>query len=419
MAFPRPCGGRGRLPPLWWATFYFTGFVMHFSSRVGRLGGKGSTAWEIHFRGVEAQRRGEEVILLSVGDPDFDSAPNINAALKASLDAGDTHYGDIPGDPRLRQAIAKYHTRLTGQEVTYENVVVMAGAQSAMFAAAQVLLGEGDAVVVPSPRYVTYEALIGAAGGSIVDVPLLPERGFHLDPADLERAASAPNVRGIMLTTPNNPTGAVMTREEIEAVADVARRRDLWVLTDEVYASLAHERPHVSPASLPGMAERAITVCSLSKSHAMTGFRIGWAVGPKDFVAHYCRLVLCMIYSCPPFIQAAAIEAIEGDQAPQAKMREAYKARGRLVFDRIGQSPHLTCTRPEGGMFVMIDVRRTGLSAQDFAEGLFREEKVTTLVGDAFGPEAAGHLRLSMTYDLPVMEEACRRILRFAERHAA
>lgn len=391
---------------------------MHFSSRVERLGGKGSTAWGIHFRGVEAQRRGEEVILLSVGDPDFDSAPNINAALKASLDAGDTHYGDIPGDPRLRAAIARYHTRLTGQEVEAENVVVIAGAQSAMFAAAQVLLGPGDAVIVPSPRYVTYEALIGAAGGTIVDVPLYPERGFHLDPADLEKAAAQPNVRGLMLTTPNNPTGAVMTREEIEAVADVARRRDLWVLTDEVYASLAHERPHISPASLPGMAERAITVCSLSKSHAMTGFRIGWAVGPRDFVEHYCRLVLCMIYSCPPFIQAAAIEAIEGDQTAQKRMKEAYRARGRLVFERLGQSPHLSCHRPEGGMFVMVDVRRTGLSAEAFANGLFEEERVTTLVGDAFGPEAGGHLRLSMTYDLPVMEDACNRILRFADRHA-
>lgn len=392
---------------------------MHFSSRVERLGGKGSAAWNIHFRGVEAQRRGEtNVILLSVGDPDFDSAPNINAALKASLDAGETHYGDIAGDPALRAAIARYHTRLTGQAVEAGNVVVIAGAQSAMFAAAQVLLGPGDAVIVPSPRYVTYEALIGAAGGTIVDVPLYPERGFHLDPADLEQAASQPGVRGLILTTPNNPTGAVMTREEIEAVADVARRRDLWVLTDEVYASLAHERPHVSPSSLPGMAERAVTVCSLSKSHAMTGFRIGWAVGPKDFVEHYTRMVLCMIYSCPPFIQAAALEALEGDQTAQQRMKDAYRDRGRLVFERLGQSPHLACHRPEGGMFVMVDVRRTGLSAQEFADGLFDEERVTTLVGDAFGPEAGGHLRLSMTYDLPVMEDACNRILRFAERHA-
>jgi len=391
---------------------------MHFSPRVQRLGGKGSTAWGIHFRGVQAQRAGEEVILLSVGDPDFDTAPNITDALKASLDAGETHYGDIAGDPRLRDAIARYHTRLTGQDVTPDNVVVIAGAQAAMFAAAQVLLGPGDAVIVPSPRYVTYEALIGAAGGTIVDVPLYPERGFHLDPADLERAAAQPHVRGIILTTPNNPTGTVMTEEEVRAVAEIAKRHDLWVLTDEVYASLAHERPHVSPASLPGMAERAITVCSLSKSHAMTGFRLGWAVGPKDFVEHYTRLVLCMIYSCPPFIQAAAIEAIGGDQEAQRVMRDAYKARGKLVFDRLGQSPHLSCHRPEGGMFVMVDVRRTGLSAEEFANRLFEEERVTTLVGDAFGPEAGGHLRLSMTYDLPVMEEACRRIIRVAERHA-
>lgn len=387
---------------------------MHFASRVERLGGKGAAAWNIHFRGVQAKRAGEDVILLSVGDPDFDVAPNIAGALKASLDAGDTHYADIAGDPRLRAAIARYHESLTGQTVTAENVLVVAGAQSGMFAAAQVLLGPGDGVIVPSPRYVTYEALFGAAGAEIIDVPLKAENGFHLDPADL-KAAVRPNARAIVLTTPNNPTGTVMYRDEVEAVAEVAKRHDLWVLTDEVYARLAHERPHVSPAGLPGMAERAVTVCSLSKSHAMTGFRIGWVVGPVPFIEHLTRLVLCMVYGSPPFIQAAAIEAIEGDQSAQEIMAQAYKTRGRLVFERLNQSPHLRCHRPEGGMFVMVDVRPSGMTAEQFSERLFVEERVTTLVGDAFGHEAAGHLRLSMTYDLPVLEEACRRILRVAE----
>lgn len=391
--------------------------MMRFSSRVDRLGGKGASAWNIHFRGVMAQRAGEDVILLSVGDPDFDVAPNIAARLKASLDAGETHYADIAGNPDLRAAIARYHGGLTGQAVTAENVLVVAGAQSGMFSAAQVLLGPGDAVIVPSPRYVTYEALFGAAGAEIIDVPLRPENGFHLDPADLA-AALRPNARAIVLTTPNNPTGTVMRQDEIDAVVDFARKHDLWVLTDEVYARLAHERPHVSPAGQPGMADRAVTVCSLSKSHAMTGFRIGWVVGPVPFIEHLTRMVLCSVYSSPPFIQAAAVEAIEGDQSAQEHMAAAYKARGRLVFDRLNQSPHLKCYRPEGGMFVMVDVRPSGLSAEEFAERLFVEEKVTTLVGDAFGPEAAGHLRLSMTYDLPVLEEACRRILALAERQA-
>jgi len=389
---------------------------MQFSSRVERLGGKGAAAWNIHFRGVQAKRAGEDVILLSVGDPDFDVAPNIADRLKASLDAGDTHYADIAGNPELRASVARYHESLTGQKVGPENVLIVAGAQSGMFAAAQVLLGPGDAVIVPSPRYVTYEALFGAAGAEIIDVPLRPENGFHLEPADLA-AALRPNVRGIVLTTPNNPTGTVMRSNEVEAVADLARRHDLWVLTDEVYARLAHEGPHISPAGLPGMAERAITVCSLSKSHAMTGFRIGWVVGPTNFIEHLTRLVLCMVYGSPPFIQAAAIEAIEGDQSAQETMAAAYKARGRLVFERLNQSPHLKCHRPEGGMFVMVDVRPSGMSAEEFSEHLFVEERVTALVGDAFGPEAAGHLRLSMTYDLPVLEEACRRILRVAERH--
>ncbi len=390
---------------------------MRFAGRVDRLGGKGAEAWGIHFRGVDARRRGEDVILLSIGDPDFETAPNIVAAARHGLEQGHTHYADIQGEPRLRQAIAGYHGRLTGQRVGPDDVMVISGAQCGMFAAAQVLLDGGAEVLLPSPRYVTYEALFGAAGATIVDVPLRPERGFHLDPADLA-ARVTPATRGIVLTTPNNPTGAVMTRSEMEAVAELAGRHDLWVLTDEVYAGLAHERPHVSLAGLPGMASRAITVCSLSKSHAMTGFRIGWVVGPPAFIRHLRRLVLCMLYSSPPFIQDAAIEAIAGAQEHQRHMAAAYKARGQLVHRLLGQSPHLACHRPEGGMFLMLDVRPSGIEAYRFAEALFAEERVATLVGDAFGPEAAGHLRLSMVSDLPELEEACQRILRFVARHA-
>lgn len=390
---------------------------MRFASRVARLGGKGSEAWGIHFRGIQARRQGEDVILLSIGDPDFDTAPNIVAAATRGVEQGRTHYADIQGEPRLRQAIAGYHTGLTGQAVGPDDVMVISGAQCGMFAAAQVLVDDGAEVLLPSPRYVTYEALFGAAGATIVNVPMLAERGFHLDPAELARRIG-PATRGVVLTTPNNPTGAVMTRAEMEGVAELARRHDLWVLTDEVYAGLAHERPHVSLAGLPGMGPHAITVCSLSKSHAMTGFRLGWVVGPPEFIRHLRRLVLCMLYSSPPFIQDAAVEAIEGAQDHQRHMAAAYKARGQLVYRLLGQSPHLACHRPEGGMFLMVDVRPSGLEAYRFAEGLFVEEGVATLVGDAFGPEAAGHLRLSMVCDLPELEDACRRILRFVARHA-
>jgi arginine:pyruvate transaminase len=191
------------------------------------------------------------VVVLSVGDPDFPTPAPIVEAAQASLARGRTRYAEVAGAAALRAAIAAHHERLSGQRVTPGQVVVLAGAQSALFAACQCLLDPGDAVLVPEPMYVTYPARVAAAGGRLVRVPLLPERGFRLD---LDRLASSvtPAVRAILLNSPNNPTGAVMTRPELEAVADLCRRHDLWLISDEVYASLLHEGEHVAPAALPG-----------------------------------------------------------------------------------------------------------------------------------------------------------------------
>jgi arginine:pyruvate transaminase len=266
--------------------------------------------------------------------------------------------------------------------------------------------------------YVTYPATVAATGATLVKVPLLAERGFHLD-LDALAAAVTPRTRAILVNSPHNPTGAVMTRPELEAVARLCRRHDLWLISDEVYATLLYDGEHVSPASLPGMADRTATVSSLSKSHAMTGWRVGWLIGPAALIEHAANLALSMLYGSPPFIQDAATVALTQDGADAGAMLDRFRRRRDAVCRRLAGLPGLACTRPKGGMFVMLDIRRTGLSAEDFAQRLLAEERVCVLSGDAFGGAATGHVRLSLTAPDERLAEACNRIGRFAFRLGA
>jgi len=382
---------------------------MRFSSMTERVAGRGSEAWRLHMLAQERKRAGREVIFLTVGEPDFDTPPAVVEAAAASMRAGNTHYTDIMGFPRLRRAIAAWHRTTTGQEVAPEQVVVAAGAQNALYSSLQMLVGAGDEVISPDPRYSTYEAVVGATGATLVSVPLLPERGFHLDLAALA-AAVTPRTRAILINSPHNPTGAVMTRAEVEAVVELACRHDLWLVSDEVYAAMCFDRPHVSPASIPAAAERTVVVSSLSKSHAMTGWRVGWAIGPPAFARHLFNLYLCMLYGSPGFIQDAAVVALEQVRDEVAAMRDAYRRRRDLVAPWLDRLPGLACRLPEGGMFAMVDCRPTGLSAEDFATGLLEAQDVAILPGDGFGHQAEGFLRVSLGLPDATLAEACRRI---------
>lgn len=386
---------------------------MRFSSFVERIGGEGAAAWDIHTRAVERQRRGDDVIVLSVGDPDFDTPSAIVDAAVDSLRRGRTHYMPIVGEPALRQAIAREHTRTSGQKVGPDNVAVLAGAQCALFSAALCLLDEGDEVIVPEPMYVTYEAVLRAAGARIVNVSLPASRHFAVDPAEIA-AAIGPRTRAILINSPHNPTGAMLQRRDWEAIAELCRRHDLWLLSDEVYASLTYDAEHMSPAALPGMGDRTVTINSLSKSHAMTGWRIGWAVAPAPLIPHIANLALCMLYGCPGFVQDAALAALEAGPAEISEMREAYRARRDLVHRKLSQSAELGCHLPAAGMFMMVDISGTGRSAYKFSDGLLEAQGVSVLAGEAFGPSAAGHVRLSLGTPEPVLEEACDRILAYA-----
>ena len=386
---------------------------LRYSDLVARIEGRGSRAWEVHSRACELEREGRDVILLSIGDPDFDTPAAIVEAAYDALRAGRTHYTAMVGTLELRQAVAAHHKAMTGQDVGPDAIVVLSGAQCALFATMMCVAGAGSEVIVPEPTYATYEAVVGASGARMVQVPLRGERGFHLDPDDIA-AAITPRSRAVLMNFPHNPTGAVITRDELDGVAELCRKHDLWLVSDEVYGTLAYDGPHLSPVMLPGMAERTVVIDSLSKSHAMTGWRVGWAVAPGDLARHLENLALCMLYGCPPFIQDAAVVALSREWPEIEEMRRIFRARRDRMVARINAIPRIGCVRPEGGMFMMIDVRSSGLSSIEFSNRLVEAEGVAMLAGDGFGPSAEGYLRLSLTAPDARLDEACDRLERVA-----
>ncbi|XKE47104.1 aminotransferase class I/II-fold pyridoxal phosphate-dependent enzyme [Halomonas organivorans] len=386
---------------------------MRYSRLTDRIAGEGAAAWDIHNRALARQAAGEDITVLSVGDPDFDTPAPIVEGAVASLRAGATHYPDVQGKRALREAIAERY-RARGVDATADNLIVMAGAQCGLYAAAQCLLDPGDEVIVPEPSYVTYEAVLQSTGASMVRIPLRGDAGFRLDPADLE-AAITPRTRAILLNSPHNPTGQLIDADAWAAIAALCRRHDLWLISDEVYAELIFEGEHVCAAGQPDMAERTVVVDSLSKSHAMTGWRLGWVLGPEPLIGHLSNLALCMLYGCPDFIQDAARDALRQPLPELDAMRETYRARRDAVVAALAGCQAVQVVTPAAGMFLMIDVRATGLSSQAFADRLLDEQGVSVLSGEAFGPSAAGFVRLSLTVEEARLAAACRRLARVAE----
>ncbi|SEE65044.1 pyridoxal phosphate-dependent aminotransferase [Pseudomonas migulae] len=382
---------------------------MRYSALTQRIAGDGAAAWQIHYRALELREQGVDVLLLSVGDPDFDTPRPIVQACIDSLLAGDTHYAEVRGSRGLRDSIASRHRRRSGQTVGVDEVIVMPGAQCGVYSVVQCLLDPGDEVIVAEPMYVTYEGVFGACGARVVPVAVRSENGFRVDPADVA-ALITPKTRAILLNSPNNPSGASLPLMIWQELASLCVRHNLWLISDEVYSDLLYEGEHISPASLPGMAERTATIDSLSKSHAMSGWRVGWVIGPKTLIDHLEHLSLCMLFGIPDFVQNAAQVALDGNLPEVAMMREEYRQRRDLVCASLNACPGLRAVRPDGGMFVMVDVRQTGLSAQHFAERLLEGYGVSVLAGEAFGPSAAGHIRIGLVVDRQKLADACRRI---------
>ena len=382
---------------------------MRYSTLTQRIAGDGAAAWQIHDRALELREQGVDVLLLSIGDPDFDTpTPIVNAAIPRLL-AGDTHYPAVRGSHGLRTSIARRHHQRSGQTVDADHVIVFPGAQCAVYSVVQCLLDPGDEVLVAEPMYVTYEGVFGACGAKVVPVPVRSQNGFRVDPLDVA-ARITPKTRAMLLNSPNNPSGASLPLSTWQTLAALCIRHDLWLISDEVYSDLLYEGEHISPASLPGMAERTATINSLSKSHAMSGWRVGWVIGPKPLCEHLVNLSLCMLFGIPDFIQNAAQLALDENLPQVASMREEYRLRRDLVCASLDHCPGLRAVRPDGGMFVMVDVRATGLSAQHFAERLLEGYGVSVLAGEAFGPSAAGHIRIGLVVDRAKLADACRRI---------
>jgi arginine:pyruvate transaminase len=392
---------------------------MRFSPLVDRVAGRGAAAWRIHFEAMRRHAAGEEIIFLTVGDPDQSPPAAMLEATIDSLRRLKTGYSPISGIPELRAAIAAQIERRSARPCAAENVTIVPGAQAGLFCALQCLVGAGDEVIVPEPMYATYEAVVGASGARLVNVPLRPERGFHLD-LDALAAAVTSKTRLLWINSPHNPTGAVMTRAEMEAVAALCRRHDLWLLSDEVYEELAFSAPHVSAWSLPDMGERTLVVSSLSKSHAVPGFRLGWIAGPASLTPHLFNLLLCMLYGGPKFTQEGALAVLTGEAPPEVvAIREDYRRRSRLLAGILAAAPRCRVAPPEGGMFVLLDIRGTGLGADEFAQRLLERRLVAVLPADGFGPSAVGHLRISLTEDDALLTEAGNRIVAFAKELAA
>lgn len=353
---------------------------MRFSSLTQRISGDGAAAWDIHYRALARQANGEDVLLLSVGDPDFDTPQPVVQAAIDSLLADDTHYTDVTGKRALRESIARRHQLRSGQAVDADRVVVLAGGRCALFCVAQCVLELGDEVIVAEPMYVTYEAVFGACGATVIPLSICPEHGFRVQVEDVA-ALITPRTRALVLNSPHNPSGASLPASTWKALAELCIQHDLWLISDEVYSELLYEGEHISPASLPGMAERTATLNSLSKSYAMTGWRVGWVVAPPELARHLSNLALCMLYGSPDFIQDAALVALEAELPELHAMREAYRMRRDLVCECLTECPGLRPLKPDGGMFVMVDIQATGLSAQAFANRLLDRHGVSVLAG--------------------------------------
>jgi arginine:pyruvate transaminase len=384
---------------------------MQYSDLVKRIAGEGADAWKTHYAASVAKHSGEDVIILSVGDPDLETPPAVIDRAVARMRGGDTHYTPVAGREALRTAIALAHTRRTGQRVEADNTIFLAGAQNALFTASLCLAGAGDEVLAFEPLYPTYPATIEASGARMVRVPVQAGSAFRPDLAALA-AAITPRSRAIFFATPNNPSGHIMSAADLSVIGDLAERHALWIVVDEVYAGLAPAgRVPSLAARLP---EQVVTTGSLSKTHAMPGWRAGWMVGPKALIGHAEALAIAMLYGLPGFVQEAALTAIGLASEAESRMREYCRERCALVREALGQTPGLLCIPPDAGMFMLIDVRGTGLSGYDFMHELYRSQRVSVLDGGAFGKGTAGFIRLCFTTDERSLREGCARIRRFA-----
>jgi aspartate aminotransferase len=380
---------------------------------MARLGTE--TAFEVLVRAKALEARGQTVIHLEIGEPDFDTPANITEAAVKALRDGATHYGPAPGLPELREAIAEDSSRRRGARATPEMVVVTPGAKPILFFVILALVDEGDEVLYPNPGFPIYESMIRYIGGNPVPVRLLEKTDFVLD-VDQLVSRVGPRTRLIILNYPHNPTGGSIPEGGLRAIADAATRWGVPVLSDEIYCRILYGGEHRSIAAMPGMEPLAVVLDGFSKTYAMTGWRLGYGVMPAPMAQVVAKLQTNATSCTATFSQLAAVEALRGDQSPVDRMVAEFRRRRDAIVEGMCGVPGFTCVRPSGAFYVFPNITGTGFSARALADRLLEEAGVACLAGTAFGEFGEGHLRFSYANSMENIQEALRRIRKLLER---
>jgi len=390
---------------------------MKLSNRITHLTPGGSDGWEVFYKARALKDAGAAITELTIGEHDIRTHPSILDAMHASAKGGHTGYAAVPGTQELREAVATRIQTRTGIATGPENILITPGGQAALYAAHNAVCDEGDTALYIDPYYATYPGTIRGIGAVPQAIPAFPENGFQPRASDIEKHAKG--ATSLLINTPNNPTGAIYTPDTLQAIAQTCITNDLWLVSDEVYDTQIWDGSHLSPRALPDMAERTLVVGSMSKSHAMTGSRVGWICGPADVIEHLINLATHTTYGVAGYIQDAALFALS-EGTPLEDEVSAPFARRRKITETLLAKQNIVKGSPiSGAMYAMLDIRATGLSGQDFANTLLDTHQIATMPGESFGTAAAGHIRVAMTIDDETYASALQTLLDFAKDKAS
>ncbi len=385
---------------------------MHLSHRITHLTGGGSDGWDLFNRARKMIADGTPVTELTIGEHDIRTHPTILKAMHASAIGGHTGYAMVPGTRQLRETVAARVQAQSGVPTSVDNVLITTGGQAALYAAHNAVCDEGDVALFLDPYYATYPGTIRGVGAMPRPVQTRAEDAFQPRAADIDAAATG--ATSLLINSPNNPTGVVYSRDTLEGIAKVCIDHDLWLISDEVYDTQVWEGEQISPRALPGMAERTLVVGSMSKSHAMTGSRCGWIVGPEDAIEHLINLATHTTYGVPGYIQDAAVFALNEGTSLEDEVSAPFRRRREIAQQVIAGQNTVGLIPSQGAMYIMLDVRSTGMTGEEFAELLLDTHKIAVMPGESFGAAAAGHIRVAMTIDDEAFSRAIRTLCAFA-----
>ncbi len=373
------------------------------------------TAFMVLAKAKELERKGAKVVHFEIGEPDFDTPEHIKEAANKALKEGYTHYTPSPGLIELREAIAEWESKERGIDIDpATEVIVMPGAKPGLFMGLLATVNPGEEVIVPNPCFPVYDSVVNYLGAKPIYVPLKEENEFRLDPDDVRKAVTK-KTKMIMINYPHNPCGSSLLKGEVKELAEIAKEHDLWVLSDEVYSKIVYGGEHHSIVSEPGMKERTILLNGFSKTYAMTGWRLGYAVGNKEVIENMVKLQVNIVSCVAAFIQRAGIAALMGPQDAVRKMVSEYRKRSKVIADGLNSIPGVSCTKPIGAFYVFPNVKKLGLDPKILADLLLNKAHVATLSGRAFGPHGDGYLRLSYATSIKHINTGLERIKEFAE----